>query len=103
MLCIARLAIPALCAAVLLSGCVTTTDQVMKSQVGESIDRVIEQWGAPDTVAELSDGRRVLTWQSIYGGQGGVSTCRQSFTAGPTGAIEHWSHSGCLPIVWSPF
>ena len=98
-----RMTIAALCSVVLLSGCITTTDQVMKSRLGDPIDRVIEQWGAADTVAALSDGRRVLTWVSVNGDRSGVSTCRQSFTVGPSGTIEHWSYSGCPMFVLPSF
>lgn len=67
-------------------GC-TTTESVMRSWVGEHIDKVTEVWGAPETRAGRSDGGAVYTWMT---GQ-----CRQSLVVDPQGVVTRWSFNNC--------
>ena len=82
-------------------GCVQiqTQSKVMESWKGQSGDRLIQSWGAPDRSEMLSDGTRVLTWVSVWAGQQGQATCRKSFTLNEAGTVERWSFSGC-PTIW---
>ena len=63
--------------------------------MGQSGDRLIQSWGAPDRSETLSDGARVLTWVSVWADQQGQATCRKSFTLNKDGTVERWSFSGC--------
>lgn len=77
----------------LMSGC-TTTQSVMESWVGARESELLSSWGAPYSSINTQDGKRVLTWQN-YWGQYNQNVCRQTFTVGSNGRIEHWSYSGC--------
>jgi len=55
---------------------------------GQSGDRLIQSWGAPDRSETLSDGTRVLTWVSVWADQQSQATCRKSFTLNKEGTVE---------------
>jgi hypothetical protein len=76
------------------SSCVTT-QSVMQSWVGKPASELISNWGSPDSVSRLDDGRTVYTWVTISGDQSGVHQCRQSYTASAEGIIERWSFNNC--------
>lgn len=80
-------------------GCVQTQSKAMESWKGQSADRLIESWGAPDRSETLSDGNRVMTWVSVWSDQGRQTTCRKSFTLNKEGTVERWSYSNC-PVIW---
>jgi len=78
-----------------ISAC-TTTDSIMSSWVGTSIDEFIAANGAPDSRISTSDGGRVYTWTTFGSNQyGGVSQCRQTFVTDARGIIRSWSYNGC--------
>ena len=76
-------------------GCVQTQSKAMESWKGQSGDRLIESWGAPDRSETLTDGSRVVTWVSVWRGPQGQATCRKSFTLNKEGIVERWSYSNC--------
>ncbi len=78
----------------LTTGCVSTAD-VMKSWVGESESKLVSRWGAPDASVQTGDGKRVVTWKTLWNSSGNLYTCRRSFTIGAEGKVERWSYSGC--------
>ena len=80
-------------------GCVQTQSRAMESWKGQSGDRLIESWGAPDRSETLSDGTRVVTWVSVWSNQQSQATCRKSFTLNKEGTVERWSFSNC-PAFW---
>ena len=83
--------------AVLAASCVTTSN-AMRSWVGKSESEILSEWGAPYSSRKLSDGRTVHTWRTIWGKQGNVRTCLQTFTISADGEIEKWSYKGCARL-----
>lgn len=78
-------------AAVFLVGC-TTPSAVMKSWVGEDEAKLLASWGAPDSVMNLDDGRKIYTWKRIWSNQNGVYQGRQTFTVDADGTVTSWSY-----------
>lgn len=78
----------------ILSGCITTAE-IMKPWIGKSNQELLLSWGAPDGIAEIDDGKKVLTWKTIWSDDYGVHTCRKSFIIDVDGKIKRWSYSGC--------
>lgn len=76
------------------TGCVSTAD-VMKSWTGQSETELLSRWGAPDSSIQTGDGKRILTWKTLWNSQNNIYTCRKSFTVGADGKVERWSYSGC--------
>jgi hypothetical protein len=66
-------------------GCFQTQSKVMESWKGQSGDRLIQSWGAPDRSETLSDGTRIRTWVSVWADQQSQATCRKSFTPNKEG------------------
>lgn len=67
----------------------------MESWVGYSSEDLISTWGAPDSVMELDNGKKVLTWITYWNYQQYVYTCRRTFTTDSYGVVEKWSYNGC--------
>lgn len=79
----------------LVSGCVSLSE-TMRSWVGKSESELLSRWGAPDSSARTDDGKKVLTWKTLWtDSSGNLETCRQSFTIGTDGKVERWAYSGC--------
>lgn len=84
------------------NGCITTQEKVMKSWVDHSTDELIEKWGGPNSDVKLENGKRVLTWTSVWNDDfGNIQTCRKSFTADSNRIIKKWSYRNCPVIQWS--
>jgi hypothetical protein len=62
----AAVAATLLCAALQLSGCVTTTSvaPIRNAWLGASYEEVVSRWGTPVRSTSFNDGRLVYTWLS---------------------------------------
>ncbi|WP_062260492.1 hypothetical protein [Endozoicomonas arenosclerae] len=67
----------------------------MDSWQGHHIEEVISNWGAPGSMLQLEDGKKVYSWVSNWGSAYLMSTCRQSFTTSAKGIIQNWRYTGC--------
>ena len=76
---------------IFLTGC-TTPSAVMKSWVGHHESELLAKWGAPDSVMQLEDGKKIYTWKRVWSDQNGVHQGRQTFTIDTDGKITHWAH-----------
>ncbi len=49
-----------------LVGCASTEnyEKILESWIGANADRLIQAWGPPESAYELSDGSKVLQWNS---------------------------------------
>ena len=52
-------------ACLIAARCITRTSTVMRSWVGEPVDDLVSNWGAPDSVSKQNSGGRVLTWVTL--------------------------------------
>jgi hypothetical protein len=76
------------------SGCVSTSE-IMQSWVGRSESDLVSRWGAPDSSTQTDDGKKVLTWKTLWNDDNNIYTCRKSFTIGVAGKVERWAYNGC--------
>jgi len=90
------LKLPALLLPVILycTSCVSTSE-VMQSWVGKNESDLVSRWGAPDSSTQTSDGKRVLTWKTLWNDANNIYTCRKSFTIDSEGKVERWAYNGC--------
>ena len=79
-------------------GC-TTPGAIMQSWVGKQESDLISEWGAPDSVAELKDGTKVLTWKRKW--DDNKQEGRQSFTINAEGKVTNYSYEN-MPAFWFP-
>jgi hypothetical protein len=87
---------------VLGSGCVHRLSTDMNVWVGRSADDLVSDWGTPHRTADLSDGRRVLTWVRSWntadeGRDPVMQECERSFTVA-AGKVASWSAHGCPSV-----
>src|SRR5437879_4213359 len=83
----------------ILSAC-TTTDNVMKSWMGQPESKLLARWGAPDSLRELPDGTKVYTWKRIWYDQAGYpQQGRQTFTVDAAGFVKSWSYENLPKVV----
>jgi hypothetical protein len=75
-----------------LNACIST-DEIMRSWIGSSIDQVIVSWGAPARTMTLDNGDRLVEFHN-YAPQN-LRPCAQTFIASADGIIKSWRHSGC--------
>ena len=80
-------------------GC-TTPSVVMKSWVGHHESELVSKWGAPDSIIELQDGKKVYTWKRGWSDQHGVYQGRQSFTIDTEGKVIYWSYENLPRFLW---
>lgn len=73
------------------TGC-TTTDKVVQTWVGHSIDDLTARWGAPSSAIRRNDGGATYTYVT-YDSEG--SACRKSLTTDNRSIIVSTSTSGC--------
>jgi hypothetical protein len=84
----------------LLIGCFHRFSSGMNAWVGRSADELISALGAPKRTAKLSDGGRVLTWETQTSTNAGEATiCVRNFTVSKENTVLRWSASGCPDLV----
>ena len=76
-----------------LVGC-GTVHAVMDTWVGAPVDELIVSWGAPDGESQLSDGRRVYTWNRVSTLDGNSYGCTQNFVANSNGIVVQTTSTG---------
>ena len=76
------------------TGCVSTSE-IMQSWVGTEESELLSKWGAPDSSAQASDVKKILTWKVLWNDGGNIYTCRKSFTISKEGKVEKWAYAGC--------
>jgi hypothetical protein len=81
--------------AALSVACADTRTARMDAWRGKPIEDLITQWGAPNSTAQLKDGRTVYSWITVYSiGR----SYRTSFTTSKDGIIEDWAyHDATIP------
>jgi hypothetical protein len=79
--------------AALAFGCMAPS---MRKWVGHRGDELLATRGAPDSAMRMSDGGKVMTWQNMWRDpDGGIHTCRISFTTDSADTIRAWSYADC--------
>jgi hypothetical protein len=94
----------ALVGLVLVSACMHRLSTDMNAWVGRSADDLVSEWGAPARAAELTDGRKVLTWVRSWNTAAEdehpvMRDCERSFTIS-AGRVTSWAAHGC-PSVYA--
>jgi hypothetical protein len=81
--------------AALSASCADTRTARMDAWRGKPIEDLITQWGAPNSTAQLKDGRTVYSWITVYSlGR----SYRTSFTTSKDGIIQDWAyHDATIP------
>ena len=78
---------------------VETTQLVMDTWKGRSIDEVSDAWGAADLNMKRIDGGVTYTWITYSSGKNGVQQCRQSFVTDAAGIVVSWSYVDCPKYI----
>jgi hypothetical protein len=75
-----------------LVGCASTYNE-MDKWMGHKDSEIISLWGAPSSVHETDDGKKILTWKKYNFNQD--KTCTRSFTTDKYGVITAHSDLDC--------
>ena len=74
---------------IVLAGC-SNLNTRMDALIGTHIDDVIENWGAPHSYIDRSDGGKTYTWKP--------SKCTQNLITNSKGIIVKQTNFGCNPF-----
>ncbi|SFP99451.1 hypothetical protein SAMN05216419_10438 [Nitrosomonas cryotolerans] len=81
-----------------ISAC-TSTNSIMNSWIGYSVDDLTASWGAPSSRISRADGGSTYTWSTLSSDQYGIHECRKTFVTDSTGTVTQWSYNGCPKLV----
>ena len=84
----------------LATACIHSMKSEMEAWIGHDQSEIVQKWGAPIRSADLSDGTRVLTWETRYNAADQdeppeMVSCVQSFTFSKAGKAIAWSTRNC--------